>query len=396
MKLIYFYDEGLPSRNAAWIQIFQTCRALAALDVDVEIVAGKTVKDFAQYLATFGIDPHPNLRLSAVSPEFLERPAEGADILMSRDNRGIRLFSGMPPARKPGRAHKLIHEAHRVAFINRSEKGGEPVRGFTRNAWNIRLAPLLRRTLNWRVLRLRIDEARTVSRVDGIVALNSWVDRDLRRFFPHNKPVLILPSGVDMPSRRPPLREGRDLDIVYAGKLLRRKGFFDLLRAMTYLPDRRLTVLGGDDDEIAAMERRARELQLCGRVDFRGFMPPRDVRNFMVRARVAVCPAAREISSISARYTSPLKIVESWAAGTPLVAAETDAVLAMVRPGENARLYPPGDPKALALEIQTLLHDPELSERLATRGFEAARAHAWDRRAMRLKSFLESFVDGTA
>lgn len=396
MKLIYVYDEGLPSRNAAWVQIFQTCRALASLDVEVEIAAGKAVKDFDQYLETFGVPPHSNLTLSTYTPRMFERPGEGADVLMSRDNRGIRLFSRMPVRRETVRSPKRVYEAHRVAFINRSEKGGEERANFAQFLNSAPLAPLFRRTLNWRVLRLRIDEAKTIRRADGLVALNSWVDRDLRRYFRHDKPVLVLPSGVDVPPARAPLGESRDLDIVYAGKLLRRKGFADLLRAMAYLPQRRLTVLGGDGSETLAMERAARELKVAERVEFRGFTPPGQVRDFLVRARVAVCPAARDSSSISARYTSPLKIVESWAAGTPLVAAETDAVLALVRPGKNARVYPAGDPQALAGEIQTLLEDREMSERLAAEGFEAAKDHGWTRRAMRLKSFLENLIEGTA
>lgn len=78
------------------------------------------------------------------------------------------------------------------------------------------------------------------------------------------------------------------------------------------------------------------------------------------RARVSVLPSIGESSSNA--------ILESFAAGTPVVAADSAGNSEMIESGVEGLLVPPRDPTALAEAILDVLADPAYGERLARGG----------------------------
>jgi glycosyltransferase involved in cell wall biosynthesis len=63
-------------------------------------------------------------------------------------------------------------------------------------------------------------------------------------------------------------------------------------------------------------------------------------------------------------------LIEGAASGRPLVASDVPGCREIVRHGENGLLVPPGDSKALANALRTLIEDPELRSRMGARGRE--------------------------
>ncbi|MEZ5134682.1 MAG: glycosyltransferase family 4 protein [Acidimicrobiales bacterium] len=70
----------------------------------------------------------------------------------------------------------------------------------------------------------------------------------------------------------------------------------------------------------------------------------------------------------------PRKVLESLAAGTPVVASDLPAVREIMRDDEHGRLVPPDRPDALARALRVLLDHPELGARWG----EAGRRHIAD------------------
>lgn len=64
----------------------------------------------------------------------------------------------------------------------------------------------------------------------------------------------------------------------------------------------------------------------------------------------------------------PRVLIEGAACGRALVATNVRGCREIVRPGENGRLVPPRDPRALADAIQALLADPVERARMGERG----------------------------
>ncbi len=392
VQLSYFYDTPLPGQLAAPIQILHTARALAERDVHVTFFSGAIADgDVGAALAHYDLSPHPNL---TVVPLFDGRPLRPAlrdvlasaspnepHVIMSRGEQGLALFDQLRALpRSPHERH--IYEAHRPCYTQVQ-------------TWHQPRLPVLRQPqIAWRTFRIRQSERRAVEGVDGVVCLTEGVREALSHSFALTAPTLILPSGTaPPPDEVAPVvatagRPARDLDILYAGKLARRKGVFDLVAALKFLPGRRLWLLGGDAAAQAQVREFASEQGVAERVELVGYVPTAEVRAWYGRVRVGVCPLPLGESDIAEQFTSPLKLLEMMACGTPIVATDLPTVRALVTHGETALLAPPSKPQALAHAICTLLEQPALAQQLADAARKAVAQYTWPQRARRLHEFL--------
>ena len=98
-------------------------------------------------------------------------------------------------------------------------------------------------------------------------------------------------------------------------------------------------------------------------------------------------------STISERYTSPLKLFDYLAAGRAIIASDLPAIREVLTDGVNAVLVEPGQPRALAAALEQVLTDPALLDRLSHRAFADAAAYSWDARAERLEPVLVAAGD---
>jgi glycosyltransferase involved in cell wall biosynthesis len=172
--------------------------------------------------------------------------------------------------------------------------------------------------------------------------------------------------------------------VAYTGSLLEWKGADVLVEAARSLPQVSFVIAGGASEDVQRLRRRAADLPNV-RID--GFQPPARVGLYLAAADLGVVPN-RARPAISARYTSPLKVFESFAAGLPLVASDLPSLRELIPDGEHGLLVPPEDPAALARGIVELLADPARRARIARRTRERAQAHTWDERARRILAWM--------
>ena len=144
--------------------------------------------------------------------------------------------------------------------------------------------------------------------------------------------------------------------LVFAGRLGPQKALGVALQALVDVPGVTLAV-AGDGPERSALERRAGELGLDGRVSFLGSVPRAQVLRLFRAADASVLPSAWE--------NFPHTVVEALAVGCPVIATAVGGVPEVVRDGENGLLVPPGDPAALAAAIERFFSDGDLRARLA-------------------------------
>ncbi|MEO7155356.1 MAG: glycosyltransferase family 4 protein, partial [Planctomycetota bacterium] len=136
----------------------------------------------------------------------------------------------------------------------------------------------------------------------------------------------------------------KDPVIVYTGGLLTWKGVELLVDAARELPTMRFVIAESMDADVARLRERA-EGQANVRID--GFQEPERVSLYLAAADIGVVPN-RSQPAISSRYTSPLKVFESFAAGLPLVASDLPSLRELLADGLDAVLVKPDDASALA------------------------------------------------
>ncbi len=76
---------------------------------------------------------------------------------------------------------------------------------------------------------------------------------------------------------------------------------------------------------------------------------------------------------------SPAGLVKAFAAGLPVVAADADGVLHLVRDSFSGLLVAVGDHVGLADSMIELVENTELTEKLSLQGKIEARKHTWSR-----------------
>jgi glycosyltransferase involved in cell wall biosynthesis len=176
----------------------------------------------------------------------------------------------------------------------------------------------------------------------------------------------------------------------YAGHLYPWKGVEVFVRALAGTPAVRGLIIGGHPGEADAqrIQSLVRELGLEHRVEMTGLVPPGEVRTRLGAADILVLP--NTASTISERYTSPLKLFEYLALGKPIVASDLPSIREVLSDGRTALLVPPGDAAALGCAISRLVSDPELGDDLGAAALALAPAFSWDARAARLEPALEA------
>lgn len=177
----------------------------------------------------------------------------------------------------------------------------------------------------------------------------------------------VIPNGVDLegferPDGAEPFRARRVPDgeklIFFAGRLEYEKGVQTVLEALPLVLDRvpvRFVVagVGTHADELKAHVKR---LRLSRRVRFLGFVPDDELRLWYAAADLAVVPSLYEPFGMVA--------LETMAAGTPCIAADTGGLRELVVHEATGLRFTPGDPRSLAGMILRLLTDRRLDQRL--------------------------------
>jgi glycosyltransferase involved in cell wall biosynthesis len=197
--------------------------------------------------------------------------------------------------------------------------------------------------------------------------------------------VSVLPNPAPVLPVLPPREELRasfgmnGATLAFAGRLTAQKALEVALEALARVDDVAL-LIAGEGDRRGPLEAKTAELGLGSRVRFLGAVP---------RERIVELFRAADATVLSSSWENfPHTVVESLAAGTPVLATATGGVAEVVRDGVNGLLVPSGDPEALAAAIRRYLGDEELRARLRDAAAPSVVEYAPERVFSRLEQAL--------
>lgn len=393
-RLLYIANIRLPTEKAHGLQIMQNCEAFADAGADVTLWVARRVNTpemqavrdpWAHYgvRRNFRLRRVPCIDLLPLVPDRNDLPAKvifhiqqwtftlaalflalvaRADVIYSRDLPILLLLSFVKPRRM------LAYEAHQL----RTGRAGR---------WLQR--QVARRAGTVIPVTARLGEALAAM---GVNPANILVAHDgIRRERFDNPPsradaraALGWPAGAFI--------------VGYVGRLQTMamdKGVADLVEALRQVDGAALALVGGPDDMADSLRRR----WLSSGLDERCFINAGQVQPERVPLYLAafdICAMPFPWTEHFAYYASPIKLFEYMASRRAIVASDLPSTAEVVRDGESALLYPPGDVNALAAAIIRLRDDPALRERLAARAYAGVLArYTWDARA---KAILEKVM----
>jgi phosphoheptose isomerase/glycosyltransferase involved in cell wall biosynthesis len=238
-------------------------------------------------------------------------------------------------------------------------------------------------------------ERRIVAEADRIVATCTDEAFELMRLGADRSAIHVIPCGVDLTLFTPegPV-EARACAhrLVYAGRLVERKGIGNIISALEQLPDCELIIAGGppaaqldDDTHVRRLRALARRHGVAERVHLRGQV-----------SRAALPPLLRSADAlVTVPWYEPFGItpLEAMACGVPVVASAVGGLIDSVVDGVTGRHAPPRDPKRLAGLLREVLADPQARAEQGRAGVRRARQlYDWNRVASATRDVYSEVV----
>ena len=180
-------------------------------------------------------------------------------------------------------------------------------------------------------------------------------------------PVEVIHHGVDLSKFVPAEGHTNDVPVlVSVGRMVEKKGFDDLFRALASVQSPYLLRIYGDGplwDHLVALRD---ELGLDGRVELMGSRNSDEIVAALGAADAfVITPTQTEDGD---RDGIPNVLVEAMACGLPVVTTTAGGITELVEHDGNGLLCDPEDVGAIARAVEAVIADPDLRRRLGAAG----------------------------
>ncbi len=229
---------------------------------------------------------------------------------------------------------------------------------------------------------------RVLKRAGVLVTPSAYLARALAA---HGFTAHVVPNVIDReayPFRlrklaRPRLFWMRSFEPMYDPALAVRV----LARLRESTPDARLVMAGRDGGYESETRQLAEQLGVAGAVEFIGFL------DLPGKLRVGQdCDVFINTSQVD---NTPVAILEACAMGLPVVSSAVGGIPDLLTNGETGLLVNERSAAAFASAIEQLLHNPDLVERLSSRGLDLADQSSWQRVRPQWETIFSSLAAGT-
>lgn len=247
---------------------------------------------------------------------------------------------------------------------------------------------------HWQNQLYRLVETRYLRSVDGFLFNSQTTRRVVTGLIGSSQPALVaypptdrFDPGLTGPQVTDRAQNG-PLRLLFLGNLIPRKGLHTLLEALTRLPatDLRLEIVGAPTSDpvyARAMQARAAQPDLAGRVTFHGALDNEPLRTQLRQAHLLVVPSSYEGFGIV--------YLEGMAFGLPAIGTSAGAAPEIVRHNETGFLIPPGDAPALAAHLALLAADRNRLARMSLAALQRYQQQPkWAQTAAEIRQFLLS------
>lgn len=262
-----------------------------------------------------------------------------------------------------------------------------------------------RHSIGWlsaTVHRLYYGYDRTQNRkVDLTLFLSNWAEGEFKAIYAG--PTRVVRSGAD-PARftrggdRQKIRDRfgyapDDFVLLWLGIFMPHRRLQDLIKAVSRLKSSgfpaRLLLAGSDRSfpgYFRSLKALVAELGVSQDVTFAGKVADEEIQDFYAACDVFVFPNENQ--------TWGLAVLEAMACGCPVLVSEGAAVHEVLTDGENAILFPPRNPEALAVKIQDLATQPAMRAKIAQQGMDMVRTKfTWEQFARQIELVCGELVE---
>ena len=231
--------------------------------------------------------------------------------------------------------------------------------------------------------KLRVQEQTCLDAADRIITVSQVNRRHLESRGVVPQKISVIPNGVDLEmfSWQPPLYSktsshddsliNPEMRMLYVGTLSPWQGILHAIDALAlYRRDSpaRLTIAGPvRNHERKSIEKHAWRLRVFDLIELMGPVSKRELAELYHSSDVVIAPLTRNDRNCD-QGCCPLKVLESLACGTPLIASDLEVVRELCRVEQHALLVRAGSGKSIKDAMLRLRDDPRLATELSTAG----------------------------
>jgi glycosyltransferase involved in cell wall biosynthesis len=200
---------------------------------------------------------------------------------------------------------------------------------------------------------------------DVTVLLANAIKQKIEKHFEIKKSVIIFNPCLAITDHENEVK--KEATILFAGTITEKKGTNDLIRAFskvaTEFPDWTLVLAGNGD--IVKSESLADKLQIRNQIRFTGWISGNAKDELFSKASVFCLPS----------YTEgfPMAVLDAWAYGIPVVTTPVGGLPDILLHGENSMVFQPGDVDGLAQNLEILLSNKKLREKIGKESLEISK-----------------------
>jgi glycosyltransferase involved in cell wall biosynthesis len=242
--------------------------------------------------------------------------------------------------------------------------------------------------------KLRERYRMALEQADAAVAISKYTAEMFREACPRLR-IVEIPNGVEVRQFAAAAPRPADLDpaiqpgqyLLFLGRLDARKGVDVLLDALALAGDQcRLDlVVAGKGPESAALASHARRLGLAPRVHFVG-QADRDRKIWLLQNGLCTILPSRIWEAFA------IVVLESYAAGRPVIATDMPGLRERVQPGRTGLLVPQEDPQRLAGAIVHMTSQRQQTDAWGCEARRFARQFDWSDIALRHLELFEELA----
>lgn len=236
------------------------------------------------------------------------------------------------------------------------------------------------------------QERRYSPKVDMIICQTEHQKLLYEKHYPGQNVVTAI-SGI-RPHQKYAPKPGFQYTLGYLGTLSSRNYDMGLLIsafAKTTNPAVRLLLVGyKTEDEAQYVQEIAERFGVQNKIDVLPWMDPIDVDRLKEKIDVGCCPLIRNKRNL---VCTPLKALEYFSAGIPVLYTDLEASDFIVKDGYNGFLIP-DRPDEWARVIDAIYSDFDRYRELSGNCFKTAEQYSWEQRARRLRGFFTDVFCG--
>ena len=232
---------------------------------------------------------------------------------------------------------------------------------------------------------------------DQIITPSEVIKQNLLQRGVEAQKLLVVPNAAEhAPAYSDDIELPPSPYIIYFGALQPWQGLDTLIKAFASLKDLPLNLLivsANRQKQSKEYCKLAQRLELGERVIWRHQLEKPQLNSYIKGALLSIAPL-NECSRNIDQGCSPLKIFESLACGTPVVASDLPVVREILQDKQTGRLFQPDRPQSLARLIRYLFESPADCQQLAENGRQLiATRYNWQTIKQQMHSIYSQMVD---